>query len=258
MSMLLLMLVAAAEPKPIALVTAYQSLGTEPAMVTGLTDKLRTVAAEKGLALVDATEATKLQRAAVMCGEDVQCLATLGARGKAKWVVGFGIARVGSNWLFSALLIDVDKGTRAAMFSRSTPAKELDEAALVQAATAELFRGVELVPAPQVVLVPAPKPEVVKPVPAWVPEVQQPPAHRLRPAAVTTTVLTGALVIATVIVSVLAQSHHQTLAATPIDSRAAADRQQRTLNLGADVLIGVSAAAGVTSVILWAVDARSP
>jgi hypothetical protein len=255
MTLLVLLMIAAAEPQPLALVTAYQSVGAEPSLVSGLTTRLRSAASENGLALIEQSDAARLQRAAVMCGEDITCLSTLGARAKARWVIGFGVARVGASMLFSALLIDVPKGVRVSMFSKSIPAKELDEVELIRAATTELFRDVDLVPVvpPPVVLVPVP----VTPKPAWVPEVRAPaPSHRLRPAAWAATGLTLALVIATVAVSAAAKSHHGTLAATPVDLRPAADGQQRTLNLGADVLLGSTLALGTTSGILWILDGR--
>ncbi len=259
MTSIFLLLLAAAPP--VALVTNYQSLGAEPALVAELTTRLSAASVEQGLSVVEAAEATKLQRSAVMCGEDVACLATLGTRGKARWVLAFGFARVGTSWLFSALLIDVEQGKRMAMFSRSVPLKQLDVVGLVQAASTELFRDVALVPTPTpalpapVVLPPAPTPAAkVEP---WV-QAPPPKSHRLRPVALTTTGLTVALVIATVAMGVTAQGHYQGLAATPIDLRPAADSQQRTLNLSVDVLMGLSIAMGITTTTLWVVDARAP
>src|SRR5439155_601921 len=98
-----------------ALVVPYQSVGVKDEVVAEAARALQQAATGHGL-LVLAPDAFRI--AAAMCGEDANCLATPGQRAKAQWVVGYGLGAVGSNILFTALLVDAEAGAQRAIVTR--------------------------------------------------------------------------------------------------------------------------------------------
>ena len=83
----------AAQPR--VAVVPYQGIGAEPGVVERLSAALRTEVANRKWTVVSADETERKERAAAMCGEDVECLGTLGQRLDARFVLAFGVGRVG-------------------------------------------------------------------------------------------------------------------------------------------------------------------
>jgi hypothetical protein len=204
----------------------------------------------RGFLVLPASELEKHQRAATMCGEDAECLATVGQRAEAAMVLGVGLGAAGKQFILSALLVGAGQ-PRA--FSVKRAATALDFAAVAKAAVDDVFAGVRPHPielTPKVVdLPPPPPPGLVEPI-----TVVPPPSSRLRTPAIVTGVGAGVLALAGGTLTVVAQQHFEGLRTTPVDRRAAADSTQRTLNVAADVTVGTAIAAGVTSVILFLLD----
>lgn len=233
---------------PRVVVLPYQGLGLEPTALQKLTDALRAQVAAKQWELTDAADIAKQQRAAVMCGEDAECLATVGQRGGARWVLGFGVAQVGASMAVSALLVDATTGRKHLTFLEKLPALPDDPAPLAQRVVDALFKDVPRAAALEPDLPPPPPPVVVQPV--------EPP-HPLRPWAITATAVTGVAGVTGGVLGVMAMQSYAKLPDVPVNERGPADARQRSLNAGADAALGVAVTAAAAATILWVLDARA-
>lgn len=242
LTLALLLLAGAAQAERVVVVP-YQSLNVDAATVTRLDDAVRAQLTRKGYELPETNTA---HRAAAMCGEDLECLATIGTRAKARWVVAWGLARIGGSMLVNALLVETESGKRRGAFSDSLAVLPEDLSSLAARIVDALMGDLPVAP-PAVVLVP-------KEVPAPV-VVQH--SSALRPWAIGTASVAGAGAIATVILGVLAQSSFAKLPTVQLDQRPAAVRQQQLLNGSADTALTVGVVAAVASLTLFLVDARA-
>lgn len=233
-----------AEPAQRVLVVSYQSVGIEPAVMSRVGASLRSASAAASWSPVDAEETQRILRAATMCGEDLECLATLGQRANARWVLAWGFGKVGSSFLFTSLLVETPTSTKLATFSERLPGVPDDASPLAHRAVQTLLRDVK-----RPVDAPTPTPPLVVPEPA--PRAQR----RFLPGALTASAVAGAAAIAGGIFSGLAASQFGRLSSANAALRPALDATQRTWNLAADVLLGVAIASGVTALILFLVGA---
>ncbi|MBK7862785.1 MAG: hypothetical protein IPJ65_30085 [Archangiaceae bacterium] len=152
----LLLATLAATPESL-LVAPYQALGVDAATVTALTEAFRLAPDATRFAALPAAESEKVTRSAMMCGEDGACLATIGQRSNARWVLAFGIGKVGSALLVTAVFVDVTAGKELMRGSRRVPEGGADWISTARSLADEVVRPpVE----PLVVQVPV---EVVKP-----------------------------------------------------------------------------------------------
>ncbi|MEW5738338.1 MAG: hypothetical protein AB1938_05400 [Myxococcota bacterium] len=230
-------------------VVPYQGAGAEPDFTARFAESLRAALVKRDWPVVDAAETERRQRAAAMCGEDTECLSTLGQRLDARWVLGFGVGRVGPGVMVSAVLVDGSAGVKVQSSSEQLPELPADPTALADRFVDALVKGLS-------------PPSKLKPVaPAVVPPPplveKAPPPRPLRPWAIGTAVGAGALAITGGVLTVVAQQHYAGLSAVPPEARAAADAQQRALNTSADVVMGTAIAAGVAAVVLFILDART-
>lgn len=236
----LLMWAALAANSPKVLVLPYQSLDVSEAEVARLGEGLR--AALKGHAWEPIEEAAsqKLHKAAEMCGEDGPCLATLGQRAGAQWVVAFSVGRVQKGVVASTMLVEVSSAQQRSRASETVEALPEDFTNLARALVDPLFRDVP----GQVRLVPA----------AGV--VAAPPS-KLTPAGVGLLIGGGVLGAGGLALSVAAGFNFAGLQTTSPLARPGADATQRGLNVAADVTVGVAIAALATGVVLLIADAAS-
>ena len=239
--------VLAAAPR--VAVVPYQGAGAEPDFTARFAEALRAALVARHWTVVDAAETERRQRAAAMCGEDAECLSTLGQRLDARWVLGFGVGRVGSGVMVSAVLVDGAVAVKQQSVDEQLPALPTDPVPLADRFAEALVRG--LTP-PSQLTPPTPPVEVTPPLVETAP-----PPRPLRPWAIGTAAGAGALAITGGVLTVVASQHFAALAALPGDQRAAADAQQRTLNGAADAVMGTAIAAGVAAIVLFVLDARS-
>lgn len=230
-------------------VLSYQGAGRDPELVSSLTTALRSTLAERGWPVADAAETERQVRAATMCGEDVECLSTIGQRVDSKWVLAFGVGRVAGNTMISALLVNAEAALKHTVFTETLAAVPADLSPLATRACDVLLVGVTL-PSK---LTPPDAPKLDQPPLIIAPP---PPSHTLRPWAIGTAAGAGALAISGGIVTVLAQQSFARLPDVSLAQRPGADAQQRTLNLTADILVGAAIAAGATALILFILDGR--
>lgn len=230
-------------------VVPYQGAGAEPDFTARLAEALRAALIDRQWPVVDAAETERRQRAAAMCGEDAECLSTLGQRLDARWVLGFGVGRVGAGFMVSAVLVDGAVAVKHETASEQLPALPTDGAPLAGRLVEVLVRG--LTPPSKLARPPTPAPE-----PPPLVETAPPP-RPLRPWAIGTAIGAGALAIGGGVMTVVAQQHFSGLSTLPAAQRSAADGQQRAYNATADALVGTAIAAAVTSVVLFILDARS-
>src|SRR4051794_30736534 len=87
------------------LVTSYQSLGVDQSIAVKLGEGFRAGIARPPLTALGVDKSDETGRAAVMCGEDAACLATVGQRSGARFVLAYGVGKVGSSLLVSAIFI---------------------------------------------------------------------------------------------------------------------------------------------------------
>lgn len=234
--------------EPRVAVVPYQGVGAEPGVVDRLAASLRTEVASRKWTVVSADETDRRERAAAMCGEDVECLATLGQRLDARWVLAFGVGRVGQGFMVSALLIDTKASKRLAEFSERLPAMPADAGPLSTLAVETLFAG----RTPPVKLVPT---EVLPPPVVVAPPV---PAHKLRPVAIGTAIGAGALGLGGGALTIVASEHFRALPDAEPGRRPVADAEQRGLNTAADAtMIGAGVVAAV-AVVLFIIDGANP
>lgn len=230
-------------------VVPYQGAGAEPDFTARFAEALRGALIARDWPVVDAAETERRQRAAAMCGEDAECLSTLGQRLDARWVLGFGVGRVGSGVMASAVLVDGTVAVKLESTSEQLPSLPADPTALAARFVDALVKGLR----PPSKLNP-PAPEVVENPPLVV---TQPPPRPLRPWAIGTAIGAGALAITGGILAIVARQHYAGLSSVPPDQRAAADARQSALNASADAVMGTAIAAGVAAVVLFILDARS-
>jgi len=249
-ALLLAPLAAAAPVSPRVAVLAYAGAGRDPALVSSLAVALRSAVAARGWRVAEPEETERQGRAASMCGEDAECLATIGQRVDSKWVLAFGVGRAGGNTLVSALLVDAEGAHKRAVFTETLTSPPPDLAALSQRVCDVLLDGVS--PPPRLAPADVPRPDA----PPAVQGRPLEPSPRLRPWAIGTAIGAGAVALAGGTFTVLAQQSFVHLPDVAFAQRPAADADQRRLNLTADILVGVAIAAGVTAVVLFIIDAH--
>ncbi len=181
------------------------------------------------------------ERSAMMCGEDVPCLATVGAQAQVRYLLAFGLVKVGSEELVSVRLVDVDKVNLVKTFSARQPLKETETQA--GRAVKVLFEGVAV---SRPILIERQSPVTVSSAlsPRLVP--------RARPLAWTLAGVGTVAVVSAVVFGVLANQNHWALSQTPALARPAADARQRQLNLGVDVSVLVAILTGGSAAIVFA------
>ena len=246
---MILALMSAADARNAVGIVAYQGAGRAPELTSSMVSALGREVETRGFAPALLPEQ---QRAATMCGEDAECLATLGRRANVGWVLAIGLGTAGKQTLFSALLVEVETGKVQSRSSLQAATSSFDVATMARDAVKTLFEGVT----PKVALVPVEPPPLPKPEPVVIVAPPAPPSHPLRPAAIGTTIGAGALAIGGGVLTVVAQQHYAGLAQTAAADRAQADAAQRGLNVAADVTVGAAIAAGVTAAVLFIIDAN--
>ncbi len=237
---------AALEPK--VAVVAYQGVGADPGVVEKLAAALRTEVAARKWDVVSQDETDRRERAAAMCGEDAECLSTVGQRLQARYVVAFGVARVGQGLMVSALFIDAQDSKKLGEFSERLAEMPSDAGPLAGRAIDVLFQGrtppVKLLPMeekkPQVVIVPAPN------------------QHSLRPVATGVAIGAGGALVAGGVLSTVAAYKFSTLPTVPVDQRMSANDAQRGINAAADVTMITAGVAAAVAVVLFIVDGSGP
>lgn len=245
-------------------IVVYQGTGREPDRAKKLVDALATSLRQRGFTPLATTEADKLQRPATMCGEDTECLATIGQRSKVDFVLAVGLASAGKQLIVSAKLVaTTGRAGGPGEYLKRWPLTGANFSLIADEAAQALLTGVEVsvvevaetnadaVKVPRVDLVPPP-PAPVPPLPELV--VAAAPARPVRTAAVVTGVAAIAVALAAGALTVVAQQHYQGLAAQSADRRPAEDAAQRSLNLAADLTWGTAITAGVATGVLLLVD----
>ena len=242
---LALVALAAGPLEPKVAVVAYQGVGADPGVVEKLATALRSELAARKWDVVSADETDRRERAAAMCGEDAECLSTVGQRLEARYVVAFGVARVGQGIMVSALFIDAQDSKKLSEFSERLQTMPADAGPLASRALEVLLQGrtppVKLVPVevkqPQVVILPAE------------------PSHKLRPVAIGVAIGAGTAAVAGGVLTGVAASH---FAGLPMNTRPDAAATQRGLNAAADVTVITAGVAAAVAVVLFIVDGSSP
>ncbi len=229
-------LTLAAAPDTV-LVAPYQSLGVDATMVTAVTEGFRWALEGKKLQPLALSESEKVARSAAMCGEDAACLSTVGQRSGARYVLAFGVGKVGASLLVSAEFIDVASGKELSRSSRRVP-EGMVEWNLVAASLAD--EVVKPTVEPLVVQVPI---EVSKPV----------KPHTFRPWAFVTLGIAAAFGIVSAAVGLAAWGNYAQLQKSPGDTRLR--ETQRGLNASADVCLIFSGLTGIGTLIFFILDA---
>jgi hypothetical protein len=227
-----------AAPAPHALVVPYQTIGIEQTDVDRLAKALRDGVKGHGWAPLDELTSERQVKSAGMCSEDATCLATIGTRVGAKWVVAFMMAKVGKGLLATALLIDVDTGQQRSTSSEKLVTIPEDMGNLADTLLNPLFRDV---PA-QVVLVPASV---------------ETRGSRLAAPGAALLIGGGVVGVTGLVLSIAAASNFATLQSTPPLERAGPDATQKALNISADVTVGIAIAAVATGLVLLIADAAT-
>lgn len=224
-----------AGPEPM-LVVSYQSLGVEPATAVAITEGFRQ-AVPPSLTALPAAESEKVSRSAVMCGEDGACLSTIGARSGARWVLAFGVGKVGSSLLLSALFVDVKAGKEVMRGSRRVPEATSDWSLVTRSLAEEVVKP----PAePVVVQVPV---EVVKPV----------KPHTYRPWAFVSLGIAAAFAVVATGLGLTAAGNYQRLQMSPANEMLRS--AQKGLNGVADGFLIGSVIVGAVSILFFILDA---
>lgn len=239
------------------LLVSYQGAGRSSELTQSLLTAMSSEVTSLGFIPRASSESERQQRAATMCGEDGECLATLGRRLDTAWVLGLGVGTAGKQTLISVLLVNVESGRVEQRFNRQVATTALKADEVGREAVRMLFAGL----APRLKVTPPPVeatapltvlPEAPKPVAPMV--VERP--RTVRTAAIGTTIAAGILGVTGAGLSIGAGFHYASLAQTPPNQRPEADGLQRGLNVGADVTVGVAIAAAVVAVVLFVVDAK--
>jgi hypothetical protein len=187
------------------------------------------------------------ERSAMMCGEDVPCLATVGAQAQVRYLLAFGLVKVGADELASVRLVDVDKVNLIKTFTARQSLKE--SATQARQAVQVLFEGVPI-------RNPMPIDRPSGPVASSASLTSTVP--RLRPLAWTLTGVGAIAVASAVVFGVLASQNYAALPRTAALARPDADARQRQLNLGVDVSLLVAALSGVTAAVVFALPPQPP
>ncbi|MFT3837426.1 MAG: hypothetical protein QM723_10570 [Myxococcaceae bacterium] len=222
-------------------VVPFEGLGVEPTVVEKVAEALRAQVGKRHFTVLGAEQTRSRQRAAAMCGEDVECLATLGQRLEAQYVVAFGLGKVGDGAMFTSLVVDVAKSKKVQEYSERLPGFPADPEPMALRAVSTLF--VDLTPGAKL----TPK--------------EQPPGlaatqtgYKLRPYAYGFTAGAGAFAIAGAVLTVMAQQSFSKLPEVKPSDRPGADSSQRTLNLAADITMSVAGVAAVVALVLFLID----
>jgi hypothetical protein len=230
-----LLLAGASEP---VLVASYQSLSVDAPTVAAIAEGFRGAAAKAPLAPMPAAASDKVSRSAAMCGEDAACLATIGQREQARWVLAFGVGKVGSSLLLTAIFVDVSAGKEVMRGSRRVPEGASDWALVTSSLADEVVRRpVD----PVVVQVPF---EVVKPV----------KPHNFRPWAFVTLGVTVAFGVASTVIGLYAAGNFQLLKMANASNYTQLVQTQRGLNGSADSCLIVAALSGLVSITMFILD----
>lgn len=229
-----------ATPQQRVLVASFQSLGVEPDVMNRVGDALRTESTAATWRAIDGAETQRVLRAATMCGEDAECLSTLGQRADAYWVLAWGFGKIGSSYLFTAQLIETPSGRKLSSFNEKLGALPDDARPLAQRAVAALFKDVTR----PVILEPPPPPPGVTLT-----------ERRFIAPTIAATAVAGAAAISAAIFTGLAASHFSKLSNALSMDRPSLDRTQRSYNLGADVSFGVAIVSGITALVLFILGA---
>lgn len=271
MPLLLAVLLAAAPaepaPKAVVLLGGYQTLGVDAKSVTELEKAIATALASRPVELVPAAETEKLRKGLGLCGEDAACLASVGERASARWVLGYGAGKVGSAVLVNLVLVNVESGKSVASAGTKAEAKAM--AATAAPLVDELLKNVELVPKPVVAVEPPPPPPPPTPqkdaptttVLVVAPDPNPPPVvveqgRPMKRAAIGAGIGTGVFLLATIVLGLAAAgNYNQINGKPPSDTRDAAVRSQPALNIAGDTMLGVTVAAGAATVVFAVLDA---
>jgi len=228
---------AAAVPAAQVLVAPYQSLGVEASTVTAVAEGFRWALEAKKLQPLPLAETEKVARSATMCGEDAACLSTVGQRSAARYVLAFGVGKVGSSLLVSAQFVDVSSGKELARSQRRVPDGMVEWNLVASSLADEVVKpAVE----PLIVQVPI---EVAKPV----------KPHTFRPWAFVTLGIAAAFGIVSAAVGLAAWGNYAQLQKSPLDNRLR--ESQRGLNASADICLIFSALTGIGSLVFFILDA---
>jgi hypothetical protein len=242
LALLLPLSVHAAAPRARVLVVSFQSLGVDPETMNRVGDTLRTELSAQQWVAVDGAETQRVLRAATMCGEDLECLATLGQRADARWVLAWGFGKVGASYLFTSLLVETTTGTKRASFNEKLPSVSDDSGALARRAVTALFQGVSRVADEKPFEPPPPPPSLVA-------------ERRL----VAPTLVSGGVGVAGALVAgvfgVLAATNYGRLQNALVVDRPGLVGQQRTWNLVADVGLGAAILGGAAALVLFILGA---
>jgi hypothetical protein len=227
----------AAAPEPL-LVAPYQSLGVDSGTVSAISEALRLASDRTRFAALPLAESERVGRSAVMCGEDGPCLATVGQRSNARWVLAFGVGRVGTSLLLTAIFVDVAAGKELMRGSRRISEGTPDWISVAKSLVDEVVKP----PAePLVVQVPI---EVVKP--------QK--THKFRPGAFTSLGITIALGLITTGLGLTAWGNYAKLTMSNGATYPGLAATQRGLNASADIFLIGTAAAGAAALLFFILD----
>jgi hypothetical protein len=231
---------SASQAEPL-LVIGYQSLGVDAAIEQKLGTGFRAGSDKPPFTVLGADKSDASARAAVMCGEDAACLATVGQRSGAKYVLAYGVGKVGTSLLVSALFIDVAVGKEIARASK----RVLDANGDWIGVTKELA---------DLVVKPPAEPLVVQvPVPIEVPQKQ----HRFRTPAFAVLGVAIGLAVGTTAIGLGAMNNFGKLeAANTVADRQKLAGEQRGWNAAGDTFLVVSILTAAVGVFLLVLDAR--
>ncbi|MFT3713948.1 MAG: hypothetical protein QM817_40320 [Archangium sp.] len=256
---MLLLLHAAPMPENTVALVSYQGAGRAAELTNATLGAITKEVEARGFSAASAAELEKQARAATMCGEDAECLATIGRVTRVGWVLAIGLGSSGKSTLFSAVLVEVATGKVRQRYESKTAEKSFDPAAAAKAATQTLFANVTLAAAPSVVepVTPPvePKKDVVDAPPPLPPVVLTPTGPRFRGLAIGLGIGAGVAAVTGATFSIIASQNYAQLPTVSASNRPAADGAQRAFNLTADVAIGAAVAAAVAMLIFILVDA---
>jgi hypothetical protein len=223
----LLSLATGPQPSQRLLVVPYQTVGVEPAVVARFSEALRGASTWTA---VNRAAADQWLRAGALCGEDPSCLATLGKENSADAVLAWSFGKIGSRYLFTAILIESASNKELTRFSESLEALPADPSLLAKRATDELFK-VEVAP-----LV------AVRP-------------RTLVGPTIGASVVAGVATVTAVIFGILAATNYSMLRKAPVSARAMFEGQQRTYNLIGDIGLGAAVVSAATALVLFILGA---
>lgn len=240
----LVMMTVLSAANPQVLVVPYQVVDVEQGDVDRLAAALRKEVGKHKWDATDPATAAKQVKSAALCGEDAGCLATLGTRTGAQWVIAFSVGRVGKNVIVSALLVESSSGQQRSTSSEKLVTIPEDMTDLATDLLNPLFKDVP----GSVALTPKE--------PLDTPKLVARPKSSLGPAAAGVLIGSGVIAVGGVILSVVAGNNYAAMEDNPARPAGAEDAQ-RGLNIAADVTVGVAIAAAATGLILLIADAAS-